>query len=266
MQYTYLDQNMTAISEGFAGLQLRRSSTTVTTTVEGPADINDHVVDLRAEIERMTTAISNPWVKAGLQMGMDKAVQDLVASLKTNTIQRRPSEPVQRTRSWGLQNDVEKGITTPMPPLRRLRSRRRYLQQTYTSITNTLFGVFYSTSRKYKIKVGTIETYEESEMDHYEYETHFILHPAQWLLRWGVNVGIDVAMKKSTQGWKNSIRTFRAVSDNSLIFEFCKSENTMGVKTLLSRGEASAWDTNSLGWTPLHVSLSISEHCVSVTI
>lgn len=260
MQYTYLDQNLTAISEGFAGLHLKRCSTTVTTSTNGPSDINDHVVDLRAEIEQMTRAISNPWLKAGLQMGMDKAVQDLVSSLKMNTIPRRPTEPTDRASCVDLQTDIEKGITNSMPPLLRKRSRRRYLQGTYTSITKTLFGVFYSMSRKYQVKVGSSETLRESEFDHYEYETHFILHPAQWLLQWGVNFGLDMAITKSVQGWKNSMRTFRAVPDNSLIFEFCKSGNTMGVRSLLSRGEASPWDTNSLGWTPLHVSLPNSQN------
>lgn len=94
MQYTYLDQNLTAISEGFARLHLKRSSTTVTTSTSGPSDINSHVIDLRAELEHMTRAISNPWLEAGLEMGMDKAVQDLVASLKTNTI-LRPTEPTE---------------------------------------------------------------------------------------------------------------------------------------------------------------------------
>lgn len=110
-------------------------------------------------------------------------------------------------------------------------------------------------SRKYQVKVGSSETLRELEFDDYEYETHFILHPAQWLLRWGISFGLDMAMMKSVQGWKNNVRTFRAVPDNSLIFEFSKSGNTTGVRSLLSRGEGSPWDTNSLGWTPLHVSV-----------
>ncbi|CAG8960171.1 hypothetical protein HYFRA_00010650 [Hymenoscyphus fraxineus] len=156
MQYTFLDQNLTAISEGFAGLQLKRSSTTVTTSTSGPLDINSHVVDLRAELERMTRAISSPLLKAGLQMGIDKVVLDLVESLKTNTIPRRPTESTTRSYSGHFESDVEKGTLTSMPPLLRKRSRRR----------------------KYQVKVGSSETLRESEFDHYEYETHFILHPA----------------------------------------------------------------------------------------
>jgi hypothetical protein len=256
MQYTHQDQTVTAISEGFAGLQLRRSSTTVTTSSNGPGDINDHISELRAEIEKMTTAISNPWVKAGLQMGMDKAVQDLVASFKANAIQRRPSEIIPVADPKDPQRDIEKGTPTTMPPLLRKRSKRRYLLGTYTSITNTPFGALYFINRKYKVKVGSSETLR-SDGDHYEYESHFVLHPAQWLLRWGVSFGVDMAITKSIHGWKNNIRTFRAVPDNSLIFDFCKTGNTMGVKSLLARGDASPWDTNSLGWTPLHVSLSL---------
>jgi hypothetical protein len=139
MKYTYLDQNRAAISEGFAGLHLKRSSTTVAASTKGPSNINDHVIDLRAEIEHMTTAISNPWLKAGLQMGMDKAVQDLVSSLRTNTIPRRSTEPTTQTCAGDLQNDIENGFTTSMPPLLRKLSRRRYLQGTYSSIPKTFF-------------------------------------------------------------------------------------------------------------------------------
>jgi hypothetical protein len=44
------------------------------------------------------------------------------------------------------------------------------------------------------------------------------------------------------------------VSDDSLIFESCKLGNIDGVRLLLDKGEASTWDTNSQGRTPLHVS------------
>ncbi|KAK8104487.1 uncharacterized protein PG998_011520 [Apiospora kogelbergensis] len=53
-------------------------------------------------------------------------------------------------------------------------------------------------------------------------------------------------------GWKNTLRTFRAVPDSVAIFEFCRSGNLPAVRTMLTSGQASALDTNSIGWTPLH--------------
>ena len=89
--------------------------------------------------------------------------------------------------------------------------------------------------------------------DQYEFETSFTLHPAQWLLRCGVNLGVRVAVARSTQGWKQKLETYRAVPDDSLIFDYCIEGNLDGVRSLFSSGRASPYDTGSGGLTPLHV-------------
>lgn len=87
------------------------------------------------------------------------------------------------------------------------------------------------------------------------HETSFILHPAEWLVWLGMKTGLSGTISKSTQGWKNTLRAFYVIPDNSLIFEFCRSGNIDGIRSLLARGDASVWDKNSIGETPLHVSL-----------
>ena len=58
----------------------------------------------------------------------------------------------------------------------------------------------------------------------------------------------------SIQGLKNTLKTFRPVPDDALIFEFCRQGNASAVMSLLSGGHASIRDTDSHGFTPLHVS------------
>ena len=47
------------------------------------------------------------------------------------------------------------------------------------------------------------------------------------------------------------------VPDAALIFEFCQEGNMAGARSLLSRGEASVRDIDSLGRTPLYVSPAV---------
>ena len=50
------------------------------------------------------------------------------------------------------------------------------------------------------------------------------------------------------------METSYPVPDDALIFEFCREGNLAGVKTLLSKGQASVRDVDSLGRTALFVS------------
>lgn len=84
----------------------------------------------------------------------------------------------------------------------------------------------------------------------------FILHPASWATRWGLMCGIQMSLLKSNIGWKYVLSLIRSVSDNSLIFDFCKDGNVNAVRELFSRGEASVSVTDSYGRQPLHVSIS----------
>lgn len=76
-----------------------------------------------------------------------------------------------------------------------------------------------------------------------------------WL---GITTSLDVMISKSIRGWKNTLRAFRAVPAEALIFEFCTKGNVEGVRTLLARGDASVWDRDPDGMTPLHVSVILS--------
>lgn len=116
-------------------------------------------------------------------------------------------------------------------------------------ITHTLFGKFYLKSIIHQNCNRCVQEGGISAKD--KYETQFTLYPAPWLLWLGVRTGLIGSF--STPGWKHTLEAFRAVPDSSLIFEFCRNENADGIKALFRRREASVWDRDSLGRTPLHV-------------
>lgn len=84
--------------------------------------------------------------------------------------------------------------------------------------------------------------------------TSFVYYPSSWLTKFGLKNGLEISLSNSTRGWQFCLSPFRAVPDNSLVFDFCRDGNIPGVQRLIARGDASVQDTSSKGWTPLHVS------------
>ncbi|KAF7505889.1 hypothetical protein GJ744_012424 [Endocarpon pusillum] len=80
----------------------------------------------------------------------------------------------------------------------------------------------------------------------------YIYYPSWWLSKLGVKTGIEANLSSSPKGWQFALNPVRAVPDNSLIFDFCKTGNIEAVQHMIARGAASVQDTSSKGWTPLH--------------
>ncbi|CAD6593136.1 MAG: hypothetical protein ASARMPREDX12_006859 [Alectoria sarmentosa] len=69
------------------------------------------------------------------------------------------------------------------------------------------------------------------EQDQYENETSYTIYPAAWLIRLGVQYGLNFRfLSSSTQGWKTTLKAFCPVPDDALIFEFCKEGNVPAVR------------------------------------
>jgi hypothetical protein len=68
----------------------------------------------------------------------------------------------------------------------------------------------------------------------------------------GITYGLFISAK-ATSGWQYSLEPFRAVEETALVFEFCREGNLEGVKALFKRNEASPWDRDPKGQTPLLV-------------
>ena len=94
--------------------------------------------------------------------------------------------------------------------------------------------------------------------------TSFVYYPSWWLSKLGFKKGVEISLSSSTKGWQCSLNPFRAVPDDSLIFDFCKTGNIDAVQRLILRGDASVQDTSSKGWTPLHVSCDFGYPCIRI--
>lgn len=88
--------------------------------------------------------------------------------------------------------------------------------------------------------------------------TSLVFYPTTWLQCLGVRGGIEAVLASAGRSWLFNCRftMTRAVSDDSLIFELCRTGQTRAVEALLEKGMASVVDTSPKGWKPLHVSFN----------
>jgi hypothetical protein len=71
----------------------------------------------------------------------------------------------------------------------------------------------------------------------------------------GIQTGLEAVVVSGGRSWlfNCNITVTRPVSDDSLIFELCRTGQTRAVEALLEKGMASVVDTSPKGWKPLHV-------------
>lgn len=227
-----------------------------------------------------TLGMSSTWIANGMQTAIDKACHDLVGRLNATAtppatqVSQENVEKIYNTR--GRENvactdsNLEKGLRLGYDHARsghkqRLTSKhlaREEFHGIYSSVSSSMFGTIYFTTKEFLIDMS--ESSEESDSDEStntrlevkELRTNFTIYPAGWLVRLGLRFGLDASISTTGREWKHVFRTFHAVPDNALVFDLCKEGNLQAVRSLFKRGEASAWDTNSYGWTPLHVRYS----------
>ena len=157
--------------------------------------------------------------------------------------------------SHGSQGSISEVVSTLnyFPPS--LPTWRKRLVHDQVTLLRNFFGTVYMHSKGDLLESSYPNEDSICSEDHHEYTTSLSLFPSQWLVKFGLHYGLRLGFSKSSiDGWKFTPSVFYPVADDALIFEFCEQGNISGVKTLFSRGQASVWDTNSLGKTALHVS------------
>lgn len=86
-----------------------------------------------------------------------------------------------------------------------------------------------------------------------------IIYPSNWLIRIGMSYAAEAQFRMCPlNGFAFQISPIHAVPDDALIFQFCRMGNKGAVRVLLEEGRASVRDTNSRGYTPLHVSYPVN--------
>lgn len=268
------------MSRGFASLSIQRSSRTA---IKGTAEVSalaDHTDSLRQEVRDILDSIPNSWLRDGSESGIQRGIKELAKKLQS------PSDPSDQPRREPAKSahsdfmkiftvrsnadgDIESGSPEPARYLSKLRKVKRAdetkFHGVYASIHTTMLGRFYITTQESAVEAewrddsdrSSDSEEEEKQLPHRQLETKFIFIPSAWLWRVFMTFGFEISVRRGSE-WKNTFRTFRTVPDNAHIFEFCRNGNISAVRTLLKRGEASPWDTDSKGWTPLHVSVFLS--------
>jgi hypothetical protein len=206
-------------------------------------------------------------MQSGMQAVIEQAVQSMADKLNAEVLNKEnPDTAEQPLEATAYRNysspeaDVESAKDSVRLENDSRRRRARHLgavfHGSYASITPSIFGKFYLNTRRFYIFDPIIadDSDYSVEASCSEMETQFTFYPAGWLMWWGLRYGLRIVSYRQGTSWKNSLQTFDAVPDDSLIFQFCEQGNVMAVNTLLTSGRASPWYTNSRGWTPLHVS------------
>lgn len=84
-------------------------------------------------------------------------------------------------------------------------------------------------------------------------ETSISIHPKPWLLGRGFALSYSTSGNSWIPQFGFQFRHYNIRSEEALVFEFCSFGNLEGLKSLLRRGDASPFDCDLEGWTPLHV-------------
>lgn len=74
------------------------------------------------------------------------------------------------------------------------------------------------------------------------------------LPRWIYARNFQIELNKSYRGWDQHLRVSRVVPDDADVFWYSKGGNIDGLQRLFDLGQASPWEVDSVGLTPLHVS------------
>ena len=196
-----------------------------------PKDIEVNIEPLRAEASRVDSTMKTPVHQYAFGKGSEEASGKITHGLSMKTLSRAEHIPNSR-------------------------SRRKQTLARHNAVMEFGFGTVYIRSKTScsQLKETNVET-RSSLDDEYKHESSFAVCPAAWLVSLGFKYGLHLSLVKSSiRGWKQTLSTSCHVPDDALVFEFCKTGNVSGVRSLLVRGEASVRDIDSQGQAPLFVS------------
>jgi len=230
---TQRDQLSTFINE--LRQQINASPLTIRTRSAQPA-YESHAGELRAEVCRMASTVPNPVFRGALEQGVGRALEE---HPYRHSAPCGGPQPAMSESQLDLDSSFRCGADI--------------LTDWSHSVVKTLFGTFSISSQVRRLAKSSNKDSEDLDSDDFIRTTSIRIHPARWLIRLGINFGIQFAAQGVPQCWKHTLTSFRAVPDDAAIFSACRSGDLDGVTKLLADGKASIWDTDTHGNTPLHV-------------
>ncbi|KAJ6197642.1 hypothetical protein J3E72DRAFT_419073, partial [Bipolaris maydis] len=114
----------------------------------------------------------------------------------------------------------------------------------------TAFGCLWKRKTKLHLPGKAHDSVEETQC-----VTSYIFYPNTWIQWLGIHNGLEAIMAAAGRSWlfNCKLTVTRAVPEDSLIFELCRTGQTRAVEILLSKRLGSVVDTSPKGWKPLHV-------------
>ncbi|CZR52451.1 uncharacterized protein PAC_02328 [Phialocephala subalpina] len=238
-----ISQNMDTLRE-----QNKQTSEIISTLGNTTTALPDGA--LEELLERAASHIGNPYMRAGFKKALEVTIRQAQDGIE------RAQDGIKQVQI--LRRDTE---TRDMS----LASRSKLVPRQWRVLTTNCSQTMKSLFGDLTIQTTTFETIVDrgegrEHNDHLaQSRTRIIFRPAAWLVRFGLAYEFQLGLARSSRSWKTILQVFQPVPDDSLIFEFCRLGNTQGVQTLLSRKQASVWDTNSYGWTLLHIALHYAQ-------
>ncbi|KAI9744997.1 MAG: hypothetical protein M1835_002634, partial [Candelina submexicana] len=217
-----------------------------------PQPLNDSTrsTDLGPLVDQaVCKALKNPEMQDSLKLvftGSDLLPRDRRGSQSDPRLGLASSsqDPVAVAKKASEDASLSSTVSTPY-------IRRTTVQRDNQQYALALAKIYYHTRLNHVHFVDEAQGAYESDLDdQQEVEVSVTVHPNRWLF----SRGFSISYSHYGQGWIPNIRfrQFNLISEESLIFSFCSSGNIDGVRLLLARGEASPFDTDGEGWTPLH--------------
>jgi hypothetical protein len=137
---------------------------------------------------------------------------------------------------------------------------RDFLNSRRCDLNTGIFTLFIESRTSTVRTIRLSEVYETSET-----EKTIIVYPTAAGRFLGITSAVLLSAQ-ATSGWQYCIQTFRAVEESALVFEFCREGNLEGLRSLFRRKEASPWDRDPQGQTPLVVRLVAARYIYSDTL
>lgn len=270
-------QSIVDVTERVKGVQghLAYQQNNINTVIASQKDIEQHIVKLHCGIDQVTQAfcsttetLAQPLIRNALRNSITdiahEALQDPAMRRELSTILTTPQgtasahlkstsyndshDYLNRQASATVVNGIERySIAQSASPWRRCIKRSVC---TYSKYHKSIFGTV-----SYVNKVIHRHSYEDKSENSswHELATTLTVVPAPWLMRFG----FELVSTKMFDTRSHSLRAFRTIPSDALIFEFCREGNVAGVRSLLQRSLASPFDRDESGVTPLHVSAII---------
>ncbi|KAF8858739.1 hypothetical protein BDZ45DRAFT_725848, partial [Acephala macrosclerotiorum] len=229
--------DLEAIAHGMRLLLMQKSQTMNAMASTNSLNYKEHIQALREECQIMSARIANPVGRYGAQSLTDSALSEFSAESATDKIEDL------------VQNKLRVPLPKKTPAVKysRVRARGNF------AITG-LFGTLHMTSSVItNVTTSSTSVAEEGSDDEgrSQLQTIITIHPSRWLSTIGLMLGIQIIMSQSLRGLDCRARTYRAVPDDSRVFSLCRSGDIDMIQQLFDRGQASPWDTDSRGLTPL---------------